>query len=94
MSDSPLKKAMLRSMLLAATPESKEELFMLADALRMYQAHPELRSEIMAKVEVTPDRLLSRIAMVMAIVKWGVEPATVPDDVPEDYKPPTEGDGG
>lgn len=69
------KEAMMRSVLLTVSPADKTELYMLADALRMFQQHPELRSDVVAGLDVNPERMITRIGMAMALVKWGVEPA-------------------
>lgn len=82
------KDALMRTAMMAATPQTKDELYLLADALRVWQAHPELRNEVVVKTGATPDRMLARIAMVLALVKFGVEP--MPENMPEDYTPPAD----
>ena len=68
------KDALLRTAMMAATPESEDELYLIADALSLWQKHPELRSAAVNGIGVTPDRMLARIAMVLALIKFGVEP--------------------
>lgn len=82
--DKATRDAMLRSMLVAISPLSVDELLMVADALRLWHANPGLRSEILAKRELDAKPMMTRCAVVLALAKVSLTP---PDDVPEDYKP-------
>jgi len=66
--------AMKRSMMVTCCPESVDELLMLADAMRVWREHPELHNEFVATRAIDPRRMLTRVAMVVALIKFsGVE---------------------
>lgn len=77
------KDAMLNSILITVSPSTTDEVMMLGDALRLWQQHPELRHELTAKLDVKPDRLLMRVALALALIKYA-------PDLPEDLKRCTE----
>ena len=69
-SESGFRDAIKRSMMVGCAPESLDEVLMLADALRVWTEHPELRNEIVVKLDVDPRRMLMRVAMVVALIKF------------------------
>jgi len=79
-----MKDAMARSVLITVAPTSNDELYMLADALRVWSEHPALQNEVVALVNVDPQPMLRRIAMALALIKFGVNAASTAD-VPDGY---------
>jgi hypothetical protein len=68
--DPGMRAAMVNSMMIGCTPSSVDQLLMVADALRIWNEHPELRNEIVAKRAVDPRPMLTRYAMVLALIKF------------------------
>ena len=85
---SKFKEALLRTFLVGASPQTKDELLLIADALKIWKKHPELRHSAIAKDETTADSYLTRIGMMLAMVKFGVD--DVPEGVGDDYTPPAD----